>query len=315
MKILLVGAENGYNLEGLYLRALKSLGHKVVLLDQYQGVGRRFLNRFIYTRASAFRWLLPRLPVNRLIFHEVKTLEPDLIIVFKGELIDTDIIRALSQGYKVALYYPDGLNYKVILRDRLQYFNTVFVAGNIKDGYYKLGARKVVTIPYACDPQIHRMHRVDKEYNVSFIGTFDLDRYKLLKKINNVDVFGDHWMIKAGRHHPSVYGEDFIRTINETKINLNLHKNSDSKVDGVNMRTFEVTGAGGFLLSSYIPSIFEYFKKDEVDVFETAKEAQEKIDYYLGNGWLLEEMANRAQLHCYRDHTYINRAKQILDAL
>ncbi|MDG7037477.1 MAG: hypothetical protein JRM72_08885 [Nitrososphaerota archaeon] len=30
---------------------------------------------------------------------------------------------------------------------------------------------------------------------------------------------------------------------------------------------------------------------------------------------MLEKMANRAQLHCYRDHTYINRAKQILDAL
>ena len=310
-----MGAEKGYNLEAFYLRALRSLGHQAILLDQYQGVGRRFLNRFIYTRTSAFRWLLPRLPVNRQIFHEIKTLEPDLIIVFKGELIDTDIIRTLSQSYRIALYYPDELNYKVLLRDRLQYFNTVFVAGNIKDGYYKLGAKKVVTVPYACDPEIHRRCRANKKYNVSYIGTFSPSKYKLLRKINGVDVFGDHWMIKAGRRHPSVHGEDFIMTINETRINLNLHKDSNIKVDSTTMKTFEVTGTGGFLLTSYIPSIFEYFTKDEVDVFKTGREAREKINYYLGNGGMLEEMANRAQLHCYSDHTYINRAKQILDSL
>jgi len=71
------------------------------------------------------------------------------------------------------------------------------------------------TLPWACDPELHRRLEVPKKYPISFIGTFYPARYLLLKELREfkekIHIFGNHWVIKPAQVFPPVYGEDYVK--------------------------------------------------------------------------------------------------------
>jgi hypothetical protein len=106
---------------------------------------------------------------------------------------------------------------------------------------------------------------------------------------------------------------DLVWVINATKINLNL--TLDRYVPGLRQikgRPFEVTLSGGFLLTEYAPDLEKYFEIDrEIVCFEDIREAQQKIEYYLGHPDEREAIAERGYRRACRDYT----AKVVLRGL
>jgi hypothetical protein len=56
VKILLVGSVNRFNAEHFYTKYLRRLGHEVFVLDQYEGISRKFLFRLLVTRTKVMRY-------------------------------------------------------------------------------------------------------------------------------------------------------------------------------------------------------------------------------------------------------------------
>lgn len=78
----------------------------------------------------------------------------------------------------------------------------------------------------------------------------------------------------------------------------------------MNMRIFEATGCGVFLLAEHHENISSYFRSGwEIETYRSRDELIDKIRFYLRNPELREAIAARGQRRCLRDHSMEERAK------
>lgn len=313
MRILIVGREAPYNAEFFYKKAFSELGNEVFLINSYTGINNQLLSRIIHTRTDFFNFTLNNLWINRHLKTRIDEIDPDAIIFFKGDMIRTEVLSELSESRNIYLFYPDTFKFKTLLMHRVHYFNTIFTASNNKQPYYKLGARKVLNVPWACDPDFHKKIEIEKKYNISFIGTAYLERRKIIRNLGEVDVFGDFWYGFGKFSHKAVYGENFVKTINQSKINLNLQAKISIEADAPTMRTFELAGCGSFQISDYMPSVKKYFPM--LTTFHETKDLKELIRYYVDNGEEAQEIAMKTMEICHSYYKYTDAAKVILSGI
>lgn len=313
MKILMIGADKEFNAEYFYRQAFRKSGNSILFVNEYEGVNHEFILRILSTRFSIARVILSNLPINKKLIKVARGFNPDAIIFFKGELISTDNIIQLSKEFQIYLFYPDMMKFKPILKKRLEHFNIIFTAANIHKPYYDLGAKKVVTIPWACDPSFHRKLQLEAIYPVSFVGTRYRERARILRKIPSVEIFGDFWRNSDGNVHGKVIGDDYINVLNRTKINLNLQAKENLEVDAPTMRTFEIAGSGNFQLTNNMPSVKKYFPA--MPTFRTASELIELINHFMENREEREEIALDCMKLCRERFTYDIEAAHILENL
>ena len=310
LKILIVGREAPYNAEFFYKKAFTNLGNNVFLINAYAGIKYPLMSRIIHTRTNFFKFTLGNLWINKHLQTSVDEIDPDVIIFFKGEMISTKILSELSSNRSIYLFYPDTYKFPSLLRGRLVHFKTIYTASNNKGLYYNMGARKVVTVPWACDPDFHRKIQIRKKYDASFIGTAYIERRRIIRSLKDVDVFGDFWYGFAKNAHKAVSGEDFIRTINQSFINLNLQAKVSVLANAPTMRTFEIAGCGGFQISDFMPSLKKYFAN--IPTFYDTKELKDLISYFLDNKSEAYEIAHKNMETCYSFYKYIDAARRVL---
>ena len=310
MKILMSGRKLMYNAEFFYEKAFKNLGHEVILLDSYDGVSSPLLSRTIRARIPLSRFIPGNYPINDHLIETARKIDPDAIIIVKGEFISNKTLEELGNNYDLYLFYSDNFRFLPLLKDRLHYFKAIYTAANRSDQYRKLGARRVITVPWACDPEFHRKLDCEKRYKVTFIGTAYPERRSIVRKLGNVNVFGNYWFGFGKFSHPPVFGEDYIRVINQSIVNLNIQGKGSIIADSSTMRTFELAGSGGFQISDYMPSLTQYFPM--IVTFRDVKELKELISYYLENDIERTEIANTMRDRCYEYFTYEHAAKSII---
>jgi spore maturation protein CgeB len=84
----------------------------------------------------------------------------------------------------------------------------------------------------------------------------------------------------------------------------------------VKARTFEVPGAGGFLLTEAAPGLERYFAVDrEIATFETPDELVAKTRYFLGHPGERDAIACAGHARTIAEHTYEHRFLEILERL
>jgi spore maturation protein CgeB len=95
-----------------------------------------------------------------------------------------------------------------------------------------------------------------------------------------------------------------------------FNSNHPAEVEGINARTFEVCGAGAFLLTDAHPALPSYYEPGiEVGVYNSVRDVAEVVRYYLGRPDLRYEMAERAYERTAREHTYECRIRTLLNEL
>lgn len=313
MRILIVGREAPYSAEFFYKKAFSELGNEVFFMNSYTGIKNHLVSRIIHTRTNFFNFTLNNLWINKHLETQIDEVDPDAIIFFKGDMISTEVLSELSNNRSLYLFYPDTYKFLPLLKGRLAYFNAIYAASNNNGLYYKMGARKVVTVPWACDPDFHRKIEIKKKYNTSFIGTAYVERRRIIRKLEGVDVFGDFWGGFGINSHPPVYGDDYVKTINQSRINLNLQAEVSVKADAPTMRTFELAGCGGFQISDNMPSLTKYFHL--IPTFKDINELRALIQYYLDNPEQALEIALNNMKICYSHFKYTDSAKIIMSNL
>ena len=110
--------------------------------------------------------------------------------------------------------------------------------------------------------------------------------------------------LRAGRIAIDARVNTMLATDPDTGLRVDMAKN-----ETMNMRIFEATGCGVFLLTEYFDNLKDYFEiGKEIEVFRDEKELIDKIRYYLDHRQQREEIAKRGQQRCLRDYSMAARS-------
>lgn len=99
------------------------------------------------------------------------------------------------------------------------------------------------------------------------------------------------------------YLDQMPRVFKASKINLNI----TLKIlqSGIPLRALDILGSGGFLMSSYQHEIAEYFTNgQEVVMYDSIEDAYDKVNFYLANDDIRNEIAKRGNAKVRELFTY-----------
>lgn len=147
-------------------------------------------------------------------------------------------------------------------------------------------------------------------YPVTFIGTANRDRRELVTRLHSRDVevacFGYGW--PAG----PIASDDIPKIMRESVISINF---ANSKGENqIKARTFEVPGAGGFLLTGPAQGLDRYFVPGvEIAIYQDFEDLVSKIHFYLSHPNDRDRLARAGYERTLREHTYERRLAEVVD--
>ena len=316
-----------YNLEQYTYNALKRMNVNVEfagyadILD-FKGLE---LMRMLATRSYAFRnattpfWLRK---VNEVYQRKIDEFRPDLLVSLKGEsLLPSTIKNARSNfGVKTCLWYPDDPRFFNSLAGHIAWhYDAVFTCSNRAIELYKsIGIDNVYRLPFACDPEIHRSHETERQRisKAVFVGAFSYSRYRFIRKLIKanipIDIVGPQWNLLLPKNVISngVFGKDMADLFQRYSVCINLHQNLDY---GPNMRTFEVTGSAGFLLTDNAEDIGSFFMLGkEIEVYNNVHDAIDKMKMAISGDLDIDSLSRTGYKKCHLEHTYENRMRKLI---
>lgn len=165
-------------------------------------------------------------------------------------------------------------------------------------------AGQVFWLPCAVEPLAYPNKPVAiKKYDIGFVGyvTFEkraiaLDR--MFKEFPNF-FYGQRLFEAAAEEY------------RKSKIVFNTAADDD-----VNMRIFEATATGSFLLTEWVPHLDELFEDGKhLVTYKNLDEAIEKAHYYLTHDEEREAISKAGMEHTLANHTYEIRARKVLDTI
>lgn len=157
------------------------------------------------------------------------------------------------------------------------------------------------------------------DYDVSFVGACYGNRPAWVAALTDrgikVTCFGKGW--DGG----VVSSADIARIVQRSRISLNFSDSGLQFAGGriqrsrqIKARTFEVPGAGGFVLTEPAEGLARYFDLEtEVATYATADDLASKIGFYLSHPAERDAMAQRAHARVAREHTYRARLPALFD--
>ena len=328
MKIFLIGVRlQEDNMERHVLDALRELGHEVEFfaLSKYVSSMPK-VNRIISGILGKFVRESERIHEKKIV-RSVSRFSPDMVLVLLGNQLSPKTLSLIKKTTHapVVCWCQDQLSTLgrqfvlsgeydlVFMKDKymVSLFNSM-----VKDNH--------IYLPEACNPSVHYhalppANQLD-EYScdITTAATLYYYRQSILKHLDNyqVKVWGSLpvWLdYKLNTKHTKKYvvGESKRFAFSSAKIVLNtLHY---AEIDSVNCRLFEVAGCGGFQLTSHKDIISDYFEIDkEIVTFKNINELIEKVEYYLSNDLLRNEIASKAMIRAHSEHSYTVRLNKLI---
>lgn len=243
----------------------------------------------------------------------------DYLWVDKGLTIKCKSLISLKKKYpdvKLIHYSPDDMINKG--NQSSQYLRSISVydyhittkSYNVEE-LYNLGAKKVLFINNCFDKNYHiKINNCKKKYDVGFIGSFELDRAIILKKLAksgiNLIIRGNwpiKWVIELRKLGVDIENKEFAFPdynlfISNCKLNLCFLRKVNRDLQTT--RSIEIPAMGGFMIAEDTKEHRELFKENiEAVFFNSFDDLKIKIDFYLKNESLINTIANKGYNKCY----------------
>jgi glycosyl transferase family 1 len=191
----------------------------------------------------------------------------------------------------------------------------------------ELGARRAEAVFWGADPELFRPLPVEKTTDVYFYGYGEkfradwIDRMVVdpSRRLPEVDfaVGGNDFRSDLGgaRYAGDVPFNVFSSAISAARVNLNVTRKPHATVPlSSTSRPFELAMAGATIVSNPHAGIERWFEPGrELVVVESADEAVSAYEELLGDQARAEEMGRAARERALDEHTYVHRARQLLD--
>lgn len=257
--------------------------------------------------ASYFRRWWIRRPASKLLSYIVRParrIEDVNLIFVQGPVHSRfDFSRF---GAKTAYYAFDPHHYfdKYIERVRAQSYDHVFVTQkDYVEEFRRHGCKNVSWLPLACDPEYHKAYSLSPEYDVCFVGHLTrgyLDRRDIISLLTS----------KYKTLVSNTYLHDLAAAYSRAKIAFNKSGKGD-----LNARVFEALACRKFLVSDRIGNGADelFVDRKHLAFYDSIDNLIELIDYYLANEAERELIAEQGQKEVYQKHTYLHRARTILE--
>ncbi|MFP4031375.1 MAG: glycosyltransferase [Desulfococcaceae bacterium] len=308
MKVLLAVGQHQYGdpARGLsteyaaFFPALERLGHEVAHFELW--------NRRIYPGGFA--------ELNRRLLARVREDRPDVLLTVQLQYeiwIETLLaIRALGHAAAVCWTTDDSWKFREVSRFIGPAYDAMTTTyPSVLPRYHAHGIRNVLPTQWAapsdalCSPR----PAAECRYPVSFVGTANPDRKSRIAALKKAGIpvacFGHGW--PAG----PVPFESISGIIRDSAISLNFSTARGGRQ--LKARTFEVPGAGGFLLTEDAPGLERWYRPgEEVAVFRNSLELAGRIRHFLDRPAERDAVARAGHQRTRREHTYEHRLEEVL---
>lgn len=266
---------------------------------------------------------------------KVETFEPDLVLAMAQAPLSQQTLKRLRRdGVTTAMWFVEDFRLFTYWQAFAPFYDIFAVIQKepLTTALKEIGVDNSLYLPLAAQPDFHYPLKLsDKDMatygaDVSFMGAGYPNRRLAFRKLihHGLKIWGSDWdedhvlepfVQFDGRR---VSSEECVKIFNATKVNVNLHSSIDAERlvsggDFINPRTFELASCGAFQLVDRRALMAEAFGEDELAVFESMDELDEKIGYYLEHPEERSELARRGRMRVLKDHTYATRMQTLID--
>ncbi len=279
-KIHLVGAntKNVHGMEYFISKAFKELGYEVLETDY------RAMDRYEVT--------------NRIKY----ITDADFLLCIKGERICPEDI--FSCRIPTVLWMQDSVEgnkeANFVIQTKASLFDLIYSFNQAELPFYQKFNKNSHYLPLGADKDIHKDLQIsNKLIDVGLCGSLNNNRISMINFLLDKGI-----PIQYSYTHT-----DYVKTVNNTAINLNIGITNS----GYQMRVFEILAMGGFLITNKLENCTELFQ-DEIHLryYKNFDELVNLVYYYNIHPNEVKEIAERGQDLVLRKHLYTNRVQQII---
>jgi spore maturation protein CgeB len=165
------------------------------------------------------------------------------------------------------------------------------------------------------------------DVDVSFVGSVSLDHRQ---RIALLEAVAERYDLKLWGSRPQalpassplhrcfqgeVWGAEMYQVLRRSRITLNSHIDLAGRQAG-NMRLFEATGVGTFLLTDYKDNLDTLFEVDrEVAAWRSIEDCLDQIARYMDNESGRTTLARAGQARTMAQHTFRHRTQDIIECV
>jgi spore maturation protein CgeB len=270
--------------------------------------------------------LSPRLDAQaeKILLAQIEDFKPDLVLNQDVFYIDTALARRIKAIGKPILVGQIGIT-PPLGEDWKVYDLMISLLSSVVQSLRGSGVRAEVN-RLAFEPTI--LDRLppapSRDIDVSFVGTVSVDHRQRIALLESV---AQHHDLKVWGHRPpslpassplqrcfqgEVWGTEMYEVLRRSRITLNSHIDLAGSEAG-NMRLFEATGVGTFLLTDFKDNLAEMFAPErEVATWRNIDDCVAAIGRYLADETSRDAIARAGQARTLSQHTYRNRIQEIL---
>lgn len=336
MKILIVGALGKGALENYYIKGIKRCGAECEGFDvtdrYYSSIGKTKLHRALNKVYPNYFYE----PINKSLLEYTNGKHFDAIIVFKGLTLFPDTVRALKRYCKIVCCYNPDHPFKFFMPGSGN--KNILSSISIYDLYISYSRRIVAelkasynveafVLPFGFDDDVKPS---DKPFaaainKFSFIGAYDKERCAILELLQTpkLILFGDvKWgtrtspvsklrKLYAGK---SLFDQDYVDAISTSDAVFNFLRQQNLEEGSHNMRSFEVPGYGGVLISTRTEEQLSFFEDGkEAIYFESIDELNDKLKFLEGKPDYIRKIKQNALARSIKsDYSYSHRSASLM---
>ena len=269
-------------------------------------------------------WTRPARETNwEIVLAQVRAYRPDVLYV---EIMDTLPIPVAKRLRELA---PFTVAQAATTLPATSYQNYDLILSSIPalvDGFREAGLRSE-WMPLAFEPRVLEIVGVrERDIAVSFVGSFSnayADRETVVDAVaraTGVDTWTEVDSLSINSPirdtvRGSAFGRDMYEVLARSRMTLNSH-GTVAAGDSNNLRLYEATGMGTLLVTDAGRNLRELFDVGrEVVTYSNASEAAEIVQHYVNRPDEAAGIARAGQARTLREHTWRNRADQMLDLI
>ena len=337
MRVLVVAPDyHGYDMATA--QALRSLGCSVALLSYFphatlrQKATSRIVDEVLPRAHVTAPAEARRRRFRDVVLATARHGAADAVLVIKGEILDPDTVEELGRRARLVHWAFDDPYRYARVRESLPLYSSIaafsradtkrlladgYPAFHLPDGYDSTSFGVTMAVG---PPSWHKQ--------VSFLGARYPRREELLAPVSDafeLGIWGGDWkrdpwrsryyqprspldracMGKAGPREADLVYRSCL-------VNLNIH----GPWDGLNMRVFEIPGAGGFQLCDERDELAEYLEPGrDVATYAHPEELLDMLARYVACPDERARIAQAGQARVRSEHTLLHRARRLMVAL
>lgn len=306
--------------------AMRLEGHTCASFDNRSFLLPGRLHSIFPALAQIDSWLL-----NKRLYNFVRKHTPDIFIEEGGTRIRRATVAAIRHcGIRTVLWTTDPpTDFGPIARTADAYDTVLCSGSEAIDLLGSSGIQCARLLPYACDPQEHKVIPLDEcerqEWgsDVAFVGSNYPNRRAMLSSLISFDlgIWGSGWdrlppgdplaLRIRGLHMQT---KNWVRVYNASKIAVVIHYRDDATpCHQVSPKVFEALACGIFVLVDNQKDVFRLFEDGQHCVrFTDVRDLQDKVSYYLSHPEERMRIAQAGRNEALANHTYRHRVRQLV---